>query len=203
MIEIKNIKESLSQNDVIDICLKMKNDWKIDFVVVGGSAYTLYANLPTNDLDVVVYDKGKLYFNHKDDHRKWDRWFDTWIGHPRDGSVDQFILKGLPVHFVPSGVIDPRREYGVEEIRGVEVLSLASLIKHDLIGLKGVKELDLERKGMTRVEKVILRLNLDLEFIEKLDNEQARRKFLIAWESANNVEFEVDKAREIIKTGKV
>jgi len=123
--------ESLhNKKELLLLCKYLKNYFKMDFIVLGGAAFAIYTESSSHDLDIVVYDYGKL--NESE--------VDRVIAKDNKGNLVKIQQFGVKIDLLKPGqsykqndyeiFSIPRKFNNVNEINGIKVISKEDLIKY-------------------------------------------------------------------------
>lgn len=114
--------ESHSQREIIKICQYLINTFKMDFVVIGGAAFSIYTRDKANDLDIIVYDFGTI---NKEE-------VDRVIALTNNGELIKAVLFGVEIDF-----LRPGQEY---RDKGKVLFRIPNQVKYNLV--QGIKVID-------------------------------------------------------------
>ena len=185
MKKYKSIFESYRVFEIKKMCQYLIKHFKMEFVVIGGAAFSLYTGQPAKDLDIVVYDFGTITMDEVDKVRAMTK----------ENVLLRANLLGVDIDFLRPGV-----NYEEFQIPG-DIISHINYIE----GIKVVQiplliEMTRPRKREEKIIILIKSLHLDLNFIKKLPkgDQKGRFEYLFAWEKINNKRLNNELTKDII-----
>lgn len=182
-------KSSLTQSQIVDVLNFMKNKLEMEFIVIGGAAYSLRMGFETQDIDVIIEYHGYLtYNNYPDDYfDKLNSLFDSYDLN-YEGELTNFVYKGINVDLLTTSDGMPYfQKDQLENINGFQVIPLKELLSNDLY----------RKTKIDRVKKVIKEKNLPIEYVKEFD-EKLKFDYIVCWEEVNGVEFDIEKTKQLI-----